>query len=515
MEKTVVRNPIISGSNPDPNVLKVENTYYIAVSTFEWLPGIRVYQSEDLVNWQYKTDILTTQVNLQGNPRNCSIWAPQISFKEGKFYVLYTNVRSTRRPFKDCHNYYMTADSICGPWSDPVYLNSSGFDPSFFHDVDGKTWLLNEIWDYRLKTYNKSAGIVLQELDIVGKKLVGPVHKIFSGTALAKTEAPMLYKHEDYYYLFTAEGGTDKNHGVTICRSKTISGPYELSPYNSLITARDKPENPLQCTGHASLIENEFHQWFIVYLCTRPLEGKYAVLGRETAIQEVYWTADGWLRLKNKSSKPEGLVEIQTKNKAKQNMDSTFFDDFSHGLKTEWNSWKNLPTDGWCRLTEEGLEIVSGESLQSPFEPHILAIRQKDICFTAEVSMYFSPKHYNELAGLVYYLDEENYVYSFLTYDESLGTVLRIAQSTSGIFELLADVVAVDKSIKLKFVSSGIKGQYYYQKDDTWQIFGPQIAMEYSAESFTGSYIGISVQNMNTIAGSVGQFYYFKYKPEK
>ncbi len=187
MHHTMIKNPILRGFNPDPYILKVDGIFYIAVSSFEWLPGIRIYQSNDLVNWEHETDILTTQVSLQGNPQGGSIWAPQLSYADGLFYLLYTDVKSTKRPFKDSHNYLITSSSIHGPWSKPVYINSSGFDPSLFHDMNGKKWVLNEIWDYRMTTGNKSAGIVLQEYNPEQKKLVGPVYKIFDGTELNGT----------------------------------------------------------------------------------------------------------------------------------------------------------------------------------------------------------------------------------------------------------------------------------------------------------------------------------------
>lgn len=146
----IIRNPILPGFNPDPCILRVGETYYIAVSSFEWLPGVRIYSSDNLADWEHCTDILTSQVELRGNPKNCSIWAPQLSYHDNLYYLLYTDVKSTKRPFKDCHNYLMTASSIEGPWSEPAYLNSSGFDPSLFHDSDGRKWLLNALWDYRI-----------------------------------------------------------------------------------------------------------------------------------------------------------------------------------------------------------------------------------------------------------------------------------------------------------------------------------------------------------------------------
>src|SRR5699024_12257129 len=152
-----------------------------------------------------------------------------------------------------CHNFLMTAPSIDGPWSEPIYMTSSGFDPSLFHDEDGRKWYLNEIWDYRMTTSNKSAGIVMQEYDATTKQMVGPVHKIFDGSELAKTEASHIYRHGEYYYLITAEGGTGSGHSVTVCRSKNITGPYELDANDPMMTASDKPESLLKNTGHGSL----------------------------------------------------------------------------------------------------------------------------------------------------------------------------------------------------------------------------------------------------------------------
>ena len=164
--------------------------YYIVFSSFEWLPGARVYGSTDLVNWHYVTDILHHQVDLKGNPTNGSIWAPQLSYADGQFYFVFTDVKSVARPFKDAHNYLMTAKDINGPWTDPIYLNSSGFDPFLFHDIHtGKKWLLNGQWDYRIETPNKSAGIVLQEYDPKEDALIGEIYPIFSGTILAKNRS--------------------------------------------------------------------------------------------------------------------------------------------------------------------------------------------------------------------------------------------------------------------------------------------------------------------------------------
>lgn len=518
MVQTKIQNPILRGFNPDPNILKVGDTYYIVVSSFEWLPGLRVYTSKDLVNWTHETDLLTDQVALKGNPKDASIWAPQLSYRDGLFYCIYTDVKNTTRPFKDTHNYLITAEIIHGPWSDPIYLNSSGFDPSMFHDEDGRYWFLNEIWDYRLTTSNKSAGIVLQEYDPKSQRLVGEVYKIFDGTPLAKTEAPHLYKKNGYYYLITAEGGTGTNHSVTICRAKKITGPYELDPNYPMLTASDKPDSPLQCTGHGSLVEGLNGKWYMVYLTTRPLEGK-AILGRETAIQEVVWTPDGWLRLANGTTQPEEFTFIETKEELTQQIQTAFYDDFSQPtLNKEWNARHLMPDASWCDLTSRPgyLRLVSGESPQSHFDHHLLAIRQKDFSFTAATQLTFSAKTFNQMAGLFLYLNESNYLYAYVTFDEEKGQVLRYMRCENGEHTLFSDIVAIEPgALELKVVVEETKGQYYWRQDQTkpWAPFGNEQNLLFLAGGFTGNFIGIGVQDLDLKAGSFADFAYFRYSP--
>lgn len=134
---TLIHNPILRGFNPDPSILRVGQDYYIATSTFEWFPGVRLYHSTDLVNWDligYPLDS-TEKINMLGEDNSCGVWAPCLSYSEGIFYLVYTDVKSYRGSFKDTHNYLITAEDICGPWSEPVYLNSSGFDPSLFPET--------------------------------------------------------------------------------------------------------------------------------------------------------------------------------------------------------------------------------------------------------------------------------------------------------------------------------------------------------------------------------------------
>src|SRR5215468_1332300 len=303
---TKIQNPILRGFNPDPSIVRVGDDYYIATSTFEWYPGVQIHHSRDLVHWRLLTRPLNraSQLNMLGEPDSCGIWAPCLTYDQGLFYLIYTDVKrygrtsqpgTTGASLRDMHNYLVTSKTIDGEWSDPIFLNSSGFDPSLFHDDDGRKYLVNMLWDFR-PSQNRFAGIQLQEYSIAERRLVGPRSLIFRGTSIGFTEGPHLYKRNGYYYLLTAEGGTGWGHAVTLARSRSLSGPYELHPDTYILTSRNRPEVELQRAGHADLVETQNGETYLVHLCGRPLKNRgRCTLGRETAIQEMRWE-DGWLR---------------------------------------------------------------------------------------------------------------------------------------------------------------------------------------------------------------------------
>ena len=155
-----ITNPILRGFNPDPSILRVGDDYYIATSTFEWYPGVQIHHSKDLVHWRLLTRPLrrASQLDMRGDPDSCGIWAPCLTYADGLFYLIYTDVKrygrisssgASNASLRDFHNYLVTAEKIDGDWSEPIYLNSSGFDPSLFHDDDGRKYLVNMLWDHR------------------------------------------------------------------------------------------------------------------------------------------------------------------------------------------------------------------------------------------------------------------------------------------------------------------------------------------------------------------------------
>ena len=515
MVENSIINPILRGFHPDPCICAADGVYYIAVSSFEWLPGVRIYASRDLVRWEHETDALTDQVDLRGNPRGGSIWAPMLSYSGGLFYLLYTDVKSTKRPFKDTHNYLITAPDIHGPWSTPVYLHSSGFDPSLFHDADGRKWLLSELWDHRMPTPNKSCGIVMQQYDAARQMLTGEIYKIFDGTPLAKTEAPHLYRKGDYYYLITAEGGTGSGHSVTVCRARQITGPYELDPHYPMLTAADKPDSPLQCSGHMSLVQSSDGRWYGAYLCTRPLAGEHAILGRETAIQEVIWSEDGWLRLRDGGNAPAKQTTIGSTTAVKQSFFTDFIDNFEgSALKKEWNTLRIPLSQDWASLQARPgyLRVVSGESPQSLFDHHILAVRQKDFRFTAETALDFAPDSFLQMAGLLLYLNDASYLYACVTHEETSGRCLRLIRCENDEPIVSPVVLPLEEGeVTLRIVVQGLQGQFFYRQGADWQTIGERIHLGFLSGGFTGNFVGIAVHDMGKKQGCYADFSHFSY----
>ena len=262
---SVIRNPILRGFNPDPSIVRVGDDYYIATSTFEWFPGVQIHHSRDLVHWRLLTRPLNraSQLDMRGDPDSCGVWAPCLTHADGLFHLIYTDVKRYGRTspagasgasLRDFHNYLVTSERIDGDWSDPIYLNSSGFDPSLFHDDDGRKYLVNMLWDHR-PGQNRFAGIVLQEYSPRERRLVGERHNDLQGHAARLHRGAASLQARRLVLPDHRRGGTGWGHAVTMARSRTLLGPYELHPDVHILSARHRPDVALQRAGHADLVE--------------------------------------------------------------------------------------------------------------------------------------------------------------------------------------------------------------------------------------------------------------------
>ncbi len=502
MVNNPIRNPILPGFNPDPSICRVGGDYYIATSSFEWFPGVQIHHSRDLVHWRLLTHALrdTRLLDMRGVPNSGGIWAPCLSYSDGLFYLCYTVVHELNGATKDTPNYLTAAPSIDGPWSDPVYLNSSGFDPSLFHDEDGRKYLVNMVWDHRPE-HHPFYGIVLQEYDAQRRALVGVAEIIFKGSPIGLTEGPHLYKRNGYYYLMTAEGGTEYDHAVTLARSRSIRGPYEIHPCNPVLTSKGKPELALQKAGHGSMVETPSGECYMVHLCGRPLPGTQRCnLGRETAIQKMEWRHDDWLYLAPGGNHPFEVVPGPNLpahpwplEPARLPFDSPHY------------STLRLPSASVFREPEK-LRLIGGESIESRFEQAMLARRLTSQTTVATTRLHFEPKTFQQMAGLAAYYNTDLFHYLYLSHDEALGRCLQIHSCDDGkpVFPLGGEPVAVPPGpvyLRASFSCGAL--QFSWSPDGIgFQPIGPVLDASILSDDygghwgFTGSFIALACQDL-------------------
>ncbi len=520
-----IENPVLRGFNPDPSILRVDDDYYIANSTFEWFPGVQISHSRDLVNWHVAARPLDrySQLDMRGNPNSGGIWAPCLSFADGLFHLIYTNTRRWTGVFKDAHNYLVTAPSITGPWSEPIFMNSSGFDPSLFHDDDGRKWFVNMLWDHR-PNHNSFGGIVLQEYDPKEKKLVGPVTNIFAGTPLGLVEGPHLYKREGYYYLVTAEGGTFTTHAVSVARSKSITGPYEVMPNNPLISSAANPGVTLKSAGHGSLVENKDGSWMLAHLCRRPLKNGRSILGRETALQPVTWK-DGWPRLAHGGQLPVDIWEGPSLPICEWPKTPERDDFDSPTLGIEWQSPRVSPADV-CSLTARPgfLRIFGREAINSNFEQSLIARRQQAKHVQATTCLQFNPQHYQQMAGLVSFYSTDSFYYLYVTCEEHSKKCVSLMRSERGDVSFPVEKEYPVDGLENVYLRLEIKDDrigFSYSMDGVsfnlvnWEHDASILSDEHAGPiGFTGNFVGMACQDLSGTRLHA-DFDWFEYKEIK
>jgi alpha-N-arabinofuranosidase len=383
------QNPVISGCFPDPSICRVGNDYYTVHSTFEYFPGVPVMHSKDLVHWRLIGYCLTrkSQLPLDKVRASGGIYAPTIRYHDGTFYMVTTNVDGGG-------NFYVTAKNPAGPWSEPVWLDSSGMDPSLFFDDDGKV--------YYIRHEGQGDGYIAQRIfNLETGKLEGPLTKIWGGTGGIWAEGPHMYKINGKYFLMISEGGTSYGHSVTVARSDSPWGPFESDPNNPILTHRNLPNHPIQVVGHADMVETP-DGWWLVCLGVRPQGGRFHHIGRETFLAPVAFNKAGW-PVVNKNGTieltmpaPKLPQHIWPKLPARDNFDSKT-------LALQWNYLRN-PNQADYSLTERpGFLRLNGSAvtISDKDSPAFVGQRQTDFNCVASTLLEFDPNSENEEAGLV------------------------------------------------------------------------------------------------------------------
>lgn len=518
----MIQNPILRGFCPDPSIIRVGEDYYIATSTFEWWPGIHLFHSKDLKHWEQLPSPITrrSQADMIGNPTSGGIWAPCLSYSDGIYYIVYTDVKTKKGRFYNNHNYLIQSNAIDGEWSEPIYLNSTGFDPSLFHDRDGRKYLVN--------MRNGFKGILLQEFDTKEKKLIGEVKNIFKGTVYGYTEGPHLYHRStetlgEYYYLITAEGGTGYGHCVTVARARDIWGPYEVDPNNPMLTSKEDDGSILKKCGHADFTDTSHGDWYMVHLCSRPREGtKESLLGRETAIQKVEWSEDGWLRLCNQTGKaaleveePIGVASYPVNRPVAR-------DDFNGEVLDVVYSSPRIPLGENASLSERAgyLRLYGQESLNSLHRVSLLARRQTEYHAKAMTGLEFKPSHPEQVAGITYFYDAMNHYIFGKSVNEEGREVLILLRSDTGVYEDLIEPLELEQHNQLHLmIETDKNGAFAYFSYSYDGIKWNKVTGEYSTKiltdehcrGFTGAHFGIFCFDMTGLS-LPADFDYFHYE---
>lgn len=514
------KNPIIPGMAPDPSIIRVDNKYYIATSTFHWTPAIQIYESLDLVNWKLIDFALkNNEVDLKGTNTPAGIWAPHLSYdpKTKRYWIAYSHmVNMAGREFNS-DSYAIWSESINGPWSEPIFLTAIGFDPAIFHDDDGKKYVSILEWEQR-EGYAPPGHIVIAEVDLENGKIINGWHRVTKGfTTRGCAEAPQIYKHNNYYYMIIAAGGTGYAHGVEIGRSKDIFGPYEPHPSGEpIITSSPKhlyslgdpdaghfemynPESYMQKAGHGSLVETVTGEWYIAHLMSRPLPGELLnPLGREASLQKMVWTKDDWLEMEDGSNLAKMTFEVNTNVEQEENNDIK--DDFRNGYDLRFMTPYREQSEGWVNTVErEGyLRIHGGNSYFSQNYPSIMATRATSFEFTSETEVEFKPEHYAQSAGLGLYYDSNNWLYLNLTYDEVAdATVVKGLQAKLGerIEYDELKVIAPKNYAKLKIEYKNGLVNLYCAVNHDWELLIENIDVTY-----------LSDEGVNGEPGEIGGF---------
>lgn len=535
-----IQNPILKGFHPDPSIIRVGEDYYIATSTFEWWPGVRLHHSRDLKHWELIEAPLNrmSQLDLRGVGASQGIWAPCLTYDKGTFYLVYTVVKAFYCNMYDTENYLVTARDIHGPWSEPIALNNFGFDPSLFHDEDGRKYMVSMVTDHRVP--KKYAGrLVLQEYDAVNKKMTGPVREIYQAEKIF-LEGPHIFKRNGWYYLFSADTGTGEGHGQTIQRSRNIWGPYEMYQADfmertedgeaySILTSRHHPDILLQKSGHADLVETPDGEWYAVHLCGRAGcernpenvsrfagERRYP-LGRETAIQKMCWTEDDWLVLDcgdgSQRNVPFEEIEGPKCGETSQNAEVLWKtkpdrDDFdSPSLDMEFQSLRIPMDEHYLSLRERPgwLRLYGRSGLSSKFSQSLIATRWTEFSFDVSTRMEFEPEVFKQMAGLILMYDTDNYLYLHVSHDEEIGkciTILRAENKTYS-YPVGFEPLEKGKSLILKASVRDEKCQFYYGYDESeMQKIGPEFETGFLSDEacqegwFTGAMMGIACQDL-------------------
>lgn len=476
-------NPVLKGFYPDPSVIYANGKYYMVCSSFQYFPGIPLFESEDLINWQQIGHVLTrrSQVMLEGINSSGGVFAATIRYHAGRFYVTTTN--NTYRK-----NFYVWTDDIYSSWSEPIFVEQDGIDPSFYFE-DGMTYYLSTGMD----DFGKQ-GIIQSQIDLqTGAKLT-PTRCIWEGTGGRFLEGPHMYRINGWYYIFASEGGTEYGHMITLGRGHSPWGPFENAANNPILTNRNKAPYPIQGIGHGELVRGPDQQWYMVSLGFRQIDTwmPFHHLGREVFLTPVWQTEDGWFRCGHDGTTDLTYeTTIQTVQK-------------EHKLLTMANTRWDLD---WCYLRHPNPKdyqlypnkaILHGTdiTLQEAASPTFIGLRQKD--FDGELECTVTLEE-GEAGVSVYMCEQEHYDIGVRKSAQNYEAFVRLC---IGDIQHIQAVYALPKN-KLRLIITMDALHYHFNVlTDGSQVHLADAQTKYLssevATGFTGVILGLYAAGNNT-----------------
>lgn len=393
------QNPIIPGFYPDPSICKANGKYYMVCSSFQYFPGVPLFESEDLINWTQIGHVLTreSQLPLDGAGNAGGIYAPTIRYNNGRFYMVTTNVN-------DGGNFYVYTDDIYGEWSERIFVEQGGIDPSLYFE-DGKTYFMSNG-----EADNGEQGITQCEIDIeTGKKLT-PSVCVYKGAGGRYIESPHLYKFGDTYYIMVAEGGTEYGHMVVYGKGDSPYGPFTNYPQNPVLTNRNLGGYVIQGCGHADIVQDDNGNYWMVHLGFRQIDCwmPFHITGREVYLVPMTFDEEGWFTAGVSGITP---VEVETDRIAdtvmqKKKMVETFE---NTKVGCDWVFIRNPHMENYaCNKEKFVLTQTSYYMGEEKESPTAISIRQREMrgevscrveCAEGEagISLYMNESHHYDL----------------------------------------------------------------------------------------------------------------------
>ena len=510
--KKTYNNPVQRGFFPDPSVIRVGDDYYMVNSSFQYFPAIPISHSKDMVHWHIIGHAVTDTdwLDLSDIRDSHGIWAPDIEYVDGKFYIYATlrlNADGKRGNNVMRRQLVMVSDKPEGPYSKPVCLEVDDIDPSLFIDDDGSRYMII------------AAGAKAVPLSADGLSVAGPLRNVWSGTGERCPEGPHIFKKDGYYYAMVAEGGTGYGHGINMARSRELFGEYEESPYNPVMRQTDA-DAPLQRAGHGKLVQDRNGKWWCYYLCGRPNSGNYTTVGRESALDPVEWTEDGWFKVNNGKGPS---TEQEAPNLPECVFERNLQDDFDDPrLNLEWEFVRNPDNGSWSLTERPGFFRIwtRDGQLNEIRAKNTLLRREQELCYIAQTKLDFSPDRDGEQAGLCCYYSTVTYIRFSLCYEE--GRKIQLVINRNHGEENVATIENIQEgAVYLKVVVKYLCRTFYYSMDGTdWTeagtvedcVFLCDEGVPDDPKRHTGTLVGIYANNGGCGSRKPADFDYFIYE---